>query len=492
MKRVLFFACVLIIANTVFADVRLPKIFGDNMVLQRDHPIPVWGWADPGEKVTVQLQDEIVKAKAGKDGKWKVQLKQQSAGGPFTLTVSGKNQVIIKNVLIGEVWLCSGQSNMEMPVSRSGDRYAKEMREANNDQIRHIKVPRTISDTPATDINAADWKIANDSANVAQFTSVGYFFAKKLYEELKVPVGLINSSWGGTAVETWISRPSFDSAEEFRGAVTKTFEQIKATATNGEVQPNMYPSLLFNGMINPLIPYAIKGALWYQGETNAGRAAQYKKAFPLMITDWRTKWKEGDFPFYFVQLASYIADSGTSAHGSSWAELREAQTSTLSLPNTGMAVTLDIGETNDIHPTNKKDVGLRLAAIALSQLYGRKTEYSGPVYDTMTIEGNKITISFTHAQNGLWVKDKYNYLKGFEVAGNDQKFYYAKAEVKDGKVIVYSDSVSAPVAVRYGWANDMPEADLYNREGFPAVPFRSDKWKGITEGVRFEVKGSGE
>jgi sialate O-acetylesterase len=241
-------------------------------------------------------------------------------------------------------------------------------------------------------------------------------------------------------------------------------------------------------MISPLIPYAIKGALWYQGESNAGRANQYSKSFPLMIQDWRSRWNQGDFPFYYVQLASWKANNGNSAKGSTWAELREAQTSTLSLPNTGMAVTLDIGETKDIHPANKKDVGERLAAIALAKDYGKKGEYSGPVYESMNVDGNKVVLSFKHAGSGLYVKDNYGYLKGFEIAGADQKFYYAKADVKDGKVIVYSDSVSTPVAVRYGWADDMPEANLYNKDGFPAVPFRTDNWKRITENVKFAVK----
>lgn len=488
MKKVLFSLLTIFLSMSIFADVRLPKLFGDNMVLQRNQPIPVWGWASPGEKVTVQFNSQTVKTKAGKDGKWNIRLKQEAAGGPFTLTVSGKNQLTINNVLVGEVWLLSGQSNMEMNVSHSSDhRYEQEIREAGNTQIRHIKVARVVSDTPTTDIAGGTWKIANDSNNVAEFSSVGYFFAKKLYEELKVPVGLVNSSWGGTNVETWTSREAFDTSEQFKGAVTKSFQDIKSASSNGEVGPNDYPSLLFNGMINPLIPYAIKGALWYQGESNAGRAYQYRTAFPLMITDWRSRWKEGDFPFYFVQLASWMADNGNSEKGSTWAELRDAQTSALSLPNTGMAVTLDIGDTRDIHPANKKDVGLRLAAIALNQLYNKPGEYSGPMYESMEVDGNKVTVSFKHA-DGLWAKDNYHYLKGFEVAGADQRFYYAKADIVDGRVVVYCDSVAAPVTVRYGWADDMPEADLYNKAGFPAVPFRSDRWKGVTEGAKYEIR----
>lgn len=472
----------------VYADVKLPAIFSSNMVLQRNQAIPIWGWAAPGEKITVTFNKQTASTKADKKGKWKVNLKQEAAGGPFTLSVRGKNEVVVDNVLVGEVWLCSGQSNMEMFVEHSSDkRYERDIRSANNPMIRHLKVERTVSEMPLDDFKTTGWKTADDSNNVRTFTSVGYFFAKKLYEELKVPIGLINSSWGGTVVETWTSREVLDTAEEFKGSVKTTFAAVKAASENGQVWPNNYPSLLFNAMINPLINYGIKGALWYQGESNAGRAKQYATAFPLMIRDWRSRWKQGDFPFYFVQLASFEANHGNSAKGSPWAELREAQTATLALPNTGMAVTLDIGETKDIHPANKKDVGLRLAAIALNKQYGKGGEYSGPVFESLSVEGNKAIVNFKHA-DGLWIKDNYGYLKGFEVAGADQKFYYAKADIKDGKVVVYSDSVSAPVAVRYGWADDMPEANLYNKAGFPAGPFRTDKWKGKTDDNKYLIQ----
>jgi sialate O-acetylesterase len=487
MKKYLFSILSICLAVAAMADVRLPQIFSTNMVLQRNIAIPVWGWAAPGEKVTVQFNKQTKSTRAGKDGKWKVQLSQEAAGGPFQLVVKGKNSITVDNVLVGEVWLCSGQSNMEMNVKHSEDkRYQKDIRAANDPQIRHIKIKNIVSDTPSQDIEG-DWKIADDSNNVADFSSVGYFFAKKLQEELHVPIGLINSSWGGTVVETWISRDSLDKSDEFKGSVTKTYAEIKSAKSDGKVWPNDYPSLLFNGMINPVIPYAIKGALWYQGESNADRASQYSKSFPMMIRDWRARWKEGDFPFYFVQLASWNANNGNSVKGSEWAELRESQTSTLSLPNTGMAVTLDIGDTKNIHPSDKKDVGLRLAAIALNKLYDQQGEYSGPVYESMSVDGNKATLTFTHA-DGLWIKDNYQYLKGFEAAGADQKFHYAKAEIKDGKVIVYSDSVAAPVAVHYGWADDMPEANLYNKDGFPAQPFRTDKWKGVTDDKKYMIR----
>jgi len=251
--------------------------------------------------------------------------------------------------------------------------------------------------------------------------------------------------------------------------------------------PNSYPTLLFNAMINPILNYGIRGALWYQGESNAGRANQYRKAFPLMIQDWRTHFKQGDFPFYFVQLASFNAANGNSRLGSTWAELREAQTMTLALPNTGMAVTTDIGEATDIHPRNKQDVGKRLAAIAFNQTYNHKRVDSGPVYQSMKTEGNKIRVSFTSTGSGLMVKDKYGYVKGFEVAGADQKFYYAKAWTEGNEVVVSCEAVPDPVAVRFAWADNPEDANLFNKEGFPAVPFRSDTWKGVTEAGKFKI-----
>jgi sialate O-acetylesterase len=265
------------------------------------------------------------------------------------------------------------------------------------------------------------------------------------------------------------------------------FRVARIDRGTGNLNPNEYPTLLFNSMIQPLIPYGIRGALWYQGEANAGRAFQYRTAFPLMITDWRQHWNQGNFPFYFVQLASFNAGNGDSEHGSSWAELREAQTHTLSTPNTGMAVTTDIGESNDIHPKNKQDVGKRLAAIALNNIYGQPMQFSGPVYESMAIEGNKVSLTFTHTGSGLMIKDKYGYLRGFEVSGNDHHFHYAKAVVSGNKVIVSADAVSEPTEVRYAWADDAWDANLYNQEGFPAVSFRTDQWKGITDDVKYKI-----
>ena len=262
---------------------------------------------------------------------------------------------------------------------------------------------------------------------------------------------------------------------------------VASVVMNTATGPNSAPTLLFNAMINPLIPYTIRGAIWYQGETNAGRAYQYRKAFPLMITDWRQRWKEGDFPFYFVQLASFGANNGNSQRGSTWAELREAQAMTLSLPNTGMAVTTDIGNSTDIHPKDKQDVGKRLAFIALNNLYGQTMEYSGPVYRIMETDGHRMVLHFGHTGGGLSTPDKYGYLRGFEVAGTDQEWHYAKAAIQGDKVVVWSDEVATPVAVRYGWADDAWEDNLFNKDGLPAPPFRTDQWKGATEEVKYAV-----
>lgn len=652
MRRTVFLFALLLGVSSLFAQVRMPRIFGDHMVLQRDQPIMIWGWSSPREKVTVQFDKQLKKVTAGKDGKWKLALDPVKAGGPFQLIVKGKNALTFNDVLVGEVWLCSGQSNMAMIV-RSCDDASNEIANANDARIRHIKVPTVVAGEPAEDIGETSWMVTTPE-NVPTFTAVGYFFARELIKEVNVPIGLINTSWGGTIVETWTSREAFAANDEFRPMIASvgkidldsleksnadaivskikkmqgsiptssrataawkessfhdaswpqmnlpgTWERrglgnidgvvwfrksftvqanaagkeavltlgtiddqdetyvngvriggmmddgsprsyrvktgilregenivavrVEDTAGNGgfsgqpsdmgisvagtrvslagewryqveslsnvsgTISPNQFPTLLYNAMIHPLIPYTIRGALWYQGESNAGRAHQYREAFPLMIKDWRSRWGLGDFPFYFVQLATYNSRNGNSNAGSTWAELREAQTRTLSLPNTGMAVTTDIGNPSDIHPTNKQDVGRRLAAIALDETYGKDIVSRGPTYQSMKKQGSEVILSFSDVGGGLMVKDKYGYLKGFEVAGADRKFYYAQARIDGDKVIVSHPSVTDPVAVRFGWADDAGDCNLYNKEGFPAGPFRTDDWKGITEESRYNV-----
>lgn len=637
-----------LISSGFFANVRMPLLFADGMVLQRHKPIPVWGWADAHEKIEVRFNKQIKTITADQNGKWSLKLEAEEAGGPFELSISGKNKILITNVLVGEVWICSGQSNMEFQISKTMNSKA-EIEDSNYPMIRHFGVQQDWSGSPQEDLKGGKWEISTKQ-NVSNFTAVGYFFAKKLYAELKIPIGIINSSWGGTCVETWTSRKAFENSAEFKTMIEdvpqvnmdsvlgiyqktvlenlkkvqgfdvkmdnekqfkepnfddKNWPEIKVpslwenqqignidgivwmrktiiltaeqaqkeavlhlskvddedeTYLNGikigtnnlwdaqriykihtgilkvgknviavrisdysggggiygdtadlkidftdsniplaglwkfnvvqvkiDISPNSYPSLLYNAMINPLIPYAFQGVLWYQGEANVTRAMQYKKAFPLMINDWRSQWNQGDFPFYFVQLSTFDEFGGNSKIGSRWAELREAQTETLKLPNTGMVVTTDIGNAKDIHPTNKQDVGKRLAAIALNNVYDKKMVYSGPIYKSQEIKGNQIILSFNFIGSGLSTAKKDAVLKGFEIAGANKVFYPAKAIIKDNKVIVISEKVSNPVAVHYGWADDDTDINLFNKEKFPASPFRTDNWEMITANEKYKI-----
>ncbi len=486
MNRYSFMLCIALMLSfhALIADVKLPQIFADGMVLQRNQPIAVWGWADPGERVTVHLNKQQEETTADAAGKWKLTLSPEQAGGPFRLVVSGKNTVTLSDVLIGEVWICSGQSNMEWSVANS-DHAEQEMADANYPQIRHVKIPRKTAGMPLDDIEEpVEWKEANPQ-NVGSFTAVGYFYARELHQRLGVPIGLINTSWGGTMVETWISKEALEKDKSLKKAV-HAFERVPADTVRQNTNPNRYPTLLFNAMINPLIPYTVKGAIWYQGESNAGRAYEYRTSFPMMIQDWRSRWGLGDFPFYFVQLASFKAAGGTSATGSTWAELREAQHLTLSLPRTGEAVTIDIGETEDIHPRNKQDVGKRLAAIALHDSYGQDVAYSGPVYKKHEINGRQVTLHFDHVHGGLVAKGSD--AVGFEIAGADKHFYPATARMEGETIVVSSPSVDKPKAVRYAWADDPGTSNLFNGEGFPAVPFRTDTWTPVTKDAVYELK----
>ena len=473
----------IIMPSPVLADVRMSKIFSDNMVLQRDTEITVWGWADSGEQVTVTLGGQNRVAETGIDGRWEVSLTSMKAGGPFKMLVNGKNSLEFSNILVGDVWICSGQSNMEWPISRSADA-DNEIAHADYPEIRLFTVPREIAVIPADDLAGGNWEECSPET-VASFSAVGYFFGRHIHKETGVPVGLINSSWGGTIAETWISRETMGTIDDFKEVMASAdlidLQQRQAETVNGG--PNSFPTLLFNGMINPVTSFNIKGAIWYQGESNAGRAYQYREVFPALITDWRKQWGQGELPFFFVQLANFMAPVSDPVE-SGWAELREAQAMTLSLPATGMAVAIDIGEADDIHPLNKQDVGKRLALSALKVTYGRDIVHSGPVYDYMRVEGDGIRIGFTSTGSGLMSKDKYGYLKGFTIAGKDRKFHWARAIIENNDVVVYSDQVSNPVAVRYAWANNPDDANLCNNEGLPASPFRTDDWPGITFGVK--------
>ena len=629
------------------AEVKLPRIFSSNMVLQKGIEIPVWGWANKGEQIIVNFNNQSVRTKTNKDGKWSVKLPAQEYGGPYTLTVKGKNTVVFDNILIGEVWVCSGQSNMEFQVGQSINA-ENEIATANFPQIRLFTVPKTVAQFPNEDISSGEW-VECSPETVGNFSAVGYFFGRDIFNELNVPIGLIHTSWGGTVAETWSSAETISKDPDLKGnlaelqqmdlskykeekmaqikkilggevsdkdlgiingeaiwaasdfndnnwksiktpvyweqqgyndidgigwyrkeiilneeqsnsnatlhlgkiddaditfvngvEIGKTnsydkdrvytidskilkpgknivavrvddtggnggiwgdskelyldfknekvdisgdwkFKISKATVGAVNIGPNSYPTLLFNGMINPILPYGIKGAIWYQGESNADRAKQYQRVFPEMITDWRTRWNQGDFPFLFVSLANFNPPVEKPAE-SNWAELREAQTKTLSLSNTGMALAIDIGEANDIHPKNKQDVGKRLALNALKIAYNKDIVFSGPMYKSVEFKDGKAIVTFSETGSGLKAKDKYGYLKGFTIAGDDKKFKWAKAEIFDSQtVVVYSEEIKDPKSVRYGWANNPDNVNLYNVEGLPANPFRTDDWPGITK-----------
>ena len=460
------------------ANIRMPRIFSDNMVLQRDAGIRIWGWADQDERVTVILGDQKKVTRTGRDGRWEVSLLPMKAGGPFQMSVQGKNSLEFSNILIGDVWVCSGQSNMAWSVSRSANP-DHEILHADHPEIRLFTVPRTIDTSPANDLTGGEWFVCSPES-ISSFSAVAYYFGRHINIESGVPVGLINSSWGGTVAETWISRPTIATIDDFREIIAQTGQPAGGQRTDG---PNSFPSLLYNGMINPIISFSIKGVIWYQGESNAGRAYQYREIFPALIGDWRKQWGQDEMPFLFVQLANFKAPVTDPAE-SDWAELREAQAMALALPSTGMAVTIDIGEADDIHPLNKQDVGKRLALSALKVAYDRDIVHSGPVYNSMSIEGTRIRLDFTSFGSGLTAKDRYGYLKGFAIAGEDGKFQWAQAFIEGDQVVVYSNRVKNPVAVRYAWANNPDDANLYNMEGLPASPFRTDDWPGITLGVK--------
>ncbi|MDE3144149.1 MAG: hypothetical protein KGL19_08345 [Bacteroidota bacterium] len=654
MKKLFAFIITVILSMHLFANVSLPKIFGNDMVLQRNKPIKIWGMASANEKISVQFNKQIKNTHADKLGNWFLFLDTENAGGPFQLIVTGENKITLNNILVGEVWICSGQSNMELQLAgwTKVDNSDEEINAANYPQIRQFEVPKTISTTLKNELSDGAWKIC-DPATAGNFSAVAYFFARELYKQLKVPIGIINSTMGGTQIESWISKSAFEKNNEFkkiadsvnkfsileikkmrsesvmkkvaaiRGAsftvseindwknfdyddskwltmqepsewgeegfryfggiawIRKTInideadtgkiatlelskiadgdetfvngikvgnnhnwndfrkysipagilkagknviairifddggstglygdeDDLKLTIGNkiislagnwllniesvsksdSAVHKNDLPGLLFNAMINPLINYSIRGVIWYQGETNESRAYQYRKTLPLLINDWRQHFDQQNFPFLFVQLPGYCANHGNSNKGSWWAELRESQTKNLALPNTGMAVTIDVGETKNMHPSNKQDIGKRLAAVALHDVYKTEGEYTGPQFQSMKIESNKIILSFNHHQNGWLVKDKFARIKGFEIAGSDQNFYFANATIDGDKINVQNEKVVQPVAVRYAWVDDTSEANLFNKQMFPVAPFRTDNWKGITDEKKYSL-----
>lgn len=535
------------------ADVRLPAILGSNMVLQQDKPLPVWGWADPGETVTVTLLNQKKTATPGPDGKWIVKLDPIPASADAVeMTVAGKNTLTLKNLLVGEVWVCSGQSNMGFTLNRSHNAEV-EIPKAKYPKIRLFTVARNPAFEPQADCKG-EW-VECTPETAPSFTAVGYFFGRDIHQALNQPVGLINTSWGGTPAQAWTAIEGLKSDPALEGYVksytdtVKNLEASKARYTTETLprwetslkkwqeevgkpyqqarqkwareaaaakaagkpappepeqpktraprkpdepgkSPNV-PTVLNNGMIAPIVPLAVRGAIWYQGESNSGMPVLYRALFPAMIKDWRRQWAagdQGDFPFLWVQLANYMKrDADPTQSDGGWPGLREAQSMTLKLHNTGQAVIIDIGEGNDIHPTNKADVGKRLALAGLKVAYGKDLVYSGPTYDAMKVDGDKIRISFKNTGTGLAIlaappirlnqppSQPLDKLVGFSIAGADKKFVWANARIEGNEVVVWSDQVKQPVAVRYAWANN-PECNLYNKEGLPASPFRTDDW----------------
>ena len=502
-----------------FAGVQLPKVFGDHMVLQRQQAVPVWGWEDPNVEVTVSFAGQTKSTKADEFGKWMLKLDAMEANKTGReLRVKGSSTKVFKDVLVGEVWVCSGQSNMEWTVNSSMNA-AEERKGGDFPLIRHFKVPHTNKPTPEDDVNA-NWQVCT-SKTVGGFTAVGFFFGRKIHKELDVPVGLIGSNWGGTRVEPWTPPIGFRSVPELKElsnrvdswsvktesgkkAWTEYLARIKhwtqmaeeALKENEEVQElplapgpgksHQEATKLYNGMISPLIPYGIRGAIWYQGESNGNEGLSYFHKKSALIKGWRKIWKQGDFPFYYVQLANWRKASTNPQGGDGWAKLREAQTKCLELNNTGMAVIIDIGEAKDIHPRNKQDVGLRLASWALAKDYGKSIVFSGPVYKSHKVEGSSIRIEFDYAGGGLMIGQKKGLLpvtpdtaakvKHIAIAGTDKKWFWAEAKIDGNALVVSSDQVKEPVAVRYAFSMNPEGANLYNKEGFPASPFRTDNW----------------
>ena len=473
------------------AEVRLHGLFSDNLVLQQNTRATVWGWADEGEKVTVSFRGKKVSTTA-KGGKWMVKLARQKAGGPDTLTVEGKNKIELNNVLVGEVWIGSGQSNMEWPLNRSFEAQT-DIANSANPNLRLFTVPKLKANEPVDDVKAGSpsgWQPCNPDT-VKGFSAVAYYFGRDLQKARAVPVGLIHTSWGGSPAEVWIREAVLAGNPAYKHDILDPFpEQLKLNQADlakkegkqparSRPWPLWKPAELYNGMIAPLIPYAFQGAIWYQGESNADRAWQYRTLFPDMIRNWRRDWGQGDFPFLAVQLAPWdrnkkrsIAEITSAPGDSNWAELREAQEiATKVLPRVGLAVITDLGDKDDIHPTKKEPVGARLALLARGIAYGEKLEYSAPAYRSFQLKGDKIILSFDHVDGGLEARG--GRLRGFAICGEDGKFVWADAEIDQGRVIVSSPQIKKPIAVRYGWA-DYPVVNLFTRDGLPASPFRTD------------------
>jgi len=476
----------LVLTFTASADVTLPRVIGSGMVLQSDLPVPVWGWADVGEKVSVSFAGQTKMAKAGNDGKWMVKLDPLKASNKSTsLTISGNNKISLDNVLVGEVWICSGQSNMEWAI-RSSMNAKEEIAASDHPNIRLFNVPGHTT-SPVPNEKAArpgSWQVCSPKTS-SGFSAVGYYFGRRLQKELEVPVGLIGSNWGGTRIEPWTTLEGFESVPE----LSKIANQVKNYKADTRVGGGS-PAAIYNSMVHPLTPFAMRGGIWYQGESNGGEGVTYYHKKHALVNGWRKAFQNKDLGFYWVQLANFRQPNKNPAGGDGWAKIREAQTKALDIPHTGMAVAIDLADAhnpNDIHPRNKQDVGGRLAQWALHQTYGKKNLVpTGPLYKSHKIKGNAVHLSFDHVGKGLMVGKKTKLeptaevkggkLEHFAIAGEDKKWFWGEATIDGDTVVVKSSDVPKPVAVRYGFTMNPAKANLYNKDGIPASPFRTDLW----------------
>jgi sialate O-acetylesterase len=490
-------------ATAVLADVRLPNIFSSHMVLQQGQKNKVWGTAAANATVTVTIDKQQHAVTADGQGNWQALLDPLPSGGPYTLMVREGNEIRIDDVLVGEVWICSGQSNMQWSVNVSNDPDL-ERAAAKFPKIRMINFPQVGRQEPIWSHDERTWQVCAPET-VGGWSAVGYFFARQLHQTLDVPVGMINNAWGGSACEAWINRDVLAGNGEFQplldrwAQMEKTFDELSQVGDLGEEQKkqltqltnlmrgNARPGNIYNGVLKSHLGYGIRGAIWYQGESNVSRAYQYRTLFPLMIQNWREEWGQGDFPFYWVQLADFRREKQEPVD-SAWAELREAQTMTMKkLPNTGEAVIIDIGEGKDIHPRNKVDVGRRLARWALAETYKLPgIVCRSPLYKSMEIQDGKAVLTFENVSanaNG-WRPFDVSHPVGFAIAGADREFVFASARIlPDGRIEVWSDLVRNPVAVRYAWG-DNPVCNMYSAEGLPLTPFRTDDWPGVTANAK--------
>jgi sialate O-acetylesterase len=494
----LTFLIITAVCLPISAQLRLPAIIGDNMVIQRDTLAPFWGWAQPYQKVDVKGSWMVLprSSRANSKGEWSLRIRTPEAGGPYSIVIQSGNEFNeIKNVMSGEVWICSGQSNMDFPLHRSNEG-PEAVINSNLPRVRLFKVPHSLADSPLEQTQA-QWRQSSPETT-PDFSAIGFYYARLLHEQLEIPVGIIQASWGGTPAESWMRKEALAADKDFHPILGRFGKSVKdynekldeyesklsrwlendnedkgARPEKPQLRTKNSPASLYNAMISPLIPFKIKGVIWYQGEANRKRGWQYRKLFPALIENWRSDWNHGPFPFYFVQIAPYKYGDEDKHH---IAELREAQLHTMNtVVNTGMAVTIDIGDVDDIHPKNKSAVANRLFLWAMAKDYERRNVvYSGPVYKSMVVEDDKIRLMFDHIGQGL-VTSGFRSLEGFEIAGQDREFHPGYAIIERNTVLVSSSKVPRPVAVRYGW-DKTPVASLFNRQGLPASPFRTDDW----------------